>query len=300
MYEYQTYFITDGEPICGLLTIPPYLVVATWGGTVQLRNLDSPYDLIREITNKDSPFSCLTKLNNLLFISRQNRNIEIWDLNQDILIEQIQTKIINPTYMTATNNYLIIANGNTIEIFDQKTRKSLKFFEISLNFDHHTIEAIYTQGDTLLIKYHYEEKIHFHELKSFKEVYTFTAEPSIGFFFAAESFLFIGTDECVETGFDVCTLNVWDIHSLNSPKRLRKLGGLEDEFYFDMKKTDPINNQPSYLVTATINTVDIWEWGIWKHIDRIEDVGAAHHCQLIPGKLLVGDVEGVVRIWQKK
>jgi hypothetical protein len=159
---------------------------------------------------------------------------------------------------------------------------------------------MFIEGHILIFKYFFDHEINFFNLKTFQREVSFTNESSIGSFFTADDFLFIGTNECVETGFDKCFLNVWDIHSPNSPKRLRQLGGLDDEFYFDVKKTDPINNQPSYLVTATINTVDIWEWGIWKHIDRVEDVGAAHHCQLIPGKLLVGDAEGVVRIWQKK
>ena len=81
---------------------------------------------------------------------------------------------------------------------------------------------------------------------------------------------------------------------------IKQLKGYEDEFYFFLNIVYTSSLDPKKLIAATINSVDIWEWGTWKHLDRIEDIGVVHHCLYANDQIFVGDVEGYVNVWQKK
>lgn len=82
-------------------------------------------------------------------------------------------------------------------------------------------------------------------------------------------------------------------------KCVAQLGEFRDTFVFDMKISRDTNSDNLYLVAATINTVDIWEWQTWRHLTRINDLVDVNQCQLSNDKLLVGDIYGRVSIWQK-
>ena len=297
MYDLETHFHTDGEPICGLIAYPPSLVVATWGGSIQLRTLNSPFKIVKEITNKVTPFTCFTNLNNLLFINKGNTWIEIWDLVEIQKINRFQINMSKPCSLAVSTDFLVITNNLSFEVIDLKSRESIGLIDISGKKSKQKVERMFIDGNRLIWKFSNSEEIHIWSLTTFKEEYTFTSEPSISSFLIVDNFLFIATEDCVETGEYMCTLNIWDFRAR---KLIKRLEGYEDEFYFMIDTTNSSFDQPKTLIAATINSVDIWEWGTWKHLDRIEDIGVVHHCLLANNKIFVGDIEGYVNIWQKK
>ncbi|MHA2246626.1 MAG: WD40 repeat domain-containing protein [Candidatus Hodarchaeales archaeon] len=294
MFVYEDCFYTDGEPIDYLLKLDPYLIVGTSGDTTEIRELKSPTEFITNITDKKNPFKSLACDDKHLYVGRANNYIEMWNLDRLEVETTFQSKSDSLYPITVTPNYIFIGGKDRIEVLDKKSKKFLGFLGDSSQYPQHPFGKVYINRKKLAAKIS-PEIIGFWDLSTLQEVFIFTAEEYISTFLLAENFLLVGTEICMEIG-DPCSINVW---SLPNMECIARLGEFQNTFVFDLKISRDSYSNKLYLVGATINTVDIWEWKTWKHIARIKDLVNVNHCQLVNDKLLVGDIFGRVDIWQK-
>ncbi len=294
MFVYDDCFYTDGESIEYLLELEPYLIVGTSGGTTEIRELEVPTKFITTITDNQNPFLCLACDTKHLFIGRKDYSVEMWDLDRLERETTFQTKIDSPYTITVSSNHIIIVGRDKTEVLEKKSLESLGFLEDSSQYPRHPRGKVFIYGNKLATKISHE-MIGFWDLSSLQEIFVFTAEDYISTVLLAEDFLLVGTETCMEIG-EPCSVNVWNLANM---EYVAGLGEFQDTFVFDMKISRDSNTNKLYLVTATINTVDIWEWKTWKHIARIKDLADVNHCQLVNDKLLVGNIHGRVDIWKK-
>jgi WD40 repeat protein len=290
MFTYEDCFWTDGQPISHILIVDPFFVIGTLGGTIHLRRIDTLEYSEGEIVNKGDFFTTIAGFKNHLFIGKPNGWVEVWNLTKMELNSRFKPLVGAPHLIAISEEYCAVARERKIEILETNTNRSLGICSTPPGPTHHGVEKMFIQGNNLVWKYYHEEEIHFWNITTFEEEFVFNDESSISTFFVDEDFLLVGTDDCVEMGDDFCTLNIWDLSTM---KRITRLGKYQDEFFFDVKVSK------HFLVAATVASIDIWEWGTWNHIDRVSDLSGVHHCQLLNDKLLVGDIEGGIKVWKK-
>ncbi|UCE14009.1 MAG: hypothetical protein JSV04_02235 [Candidatus Heimdallarchaeota archaeon] len=79
---------------------------------------------------------------------------------------------------------------------------------------------------------------------------------------------------------------------------IAKLGENEHDFIFDLKVRPSLFGPHPYIVAATSESIDFWEWETWKHIQKIEELHTFNCCELINDRLFVGDIDGRVQMFK--
>lgn len=293
MYKLETYFFTDEAPICGLLIINSYLIVAGKGGIVQLRELKFPYDLIKEIATTQDPFISFASMRNPLFMNKDNEQIIGLKISELEISHSIPTSLSNTKIYATSPNYIAIANNQKIKVLLHETGESVCVIERSSNFNRFYIENMEIWNHKLFWKKNYEDRIHIYDLKTGKEERVFTSDCSIMNYIVRGEYLIVAINECLETGNEPCSLEIWDLISF---ERVIQLGVTDLDSYFIIRTVNDATGNPTILYATTMNEVDFWEWGTWRHLQRIEGLGNAHEILLVDDTLFVGDTEGWVQV----
>ncbi len=294
MCRLETNFFTDGTPVSALFNISSYLVVATRGGTIQIRDIDPPFKLIREITTVNNPFACFTLYNNLLYVNQAENVLDVWDLNELSTIKRISLQTKSPFVIESSEKFLVVIGKKTIEVIDREKEELIGIMNISKNRSFNSLEKMLIAGHKLYLKYNFSDKIRVFNLITFKEEKTFNPGKTISTFFVTTNILCLATGDCIETGDDGCKLTVWD-SSFSKPFKTIKVA---DESYFDLRVDNQQN--PTYIYASTFNSVDVWEWISWKQIHHVEGLGHINSSLLVDSTLFIGTDEGYVNIWEVK
>ena len=124
----------------------------------------------------------------------------------------------------------------------------------------------------------------------------FSEEEWISSFLLKDDLLLVASQECMEFEND-CTIHIWDLKNL---KLIMKLGGwLEKDYYFDLKIRTLQQNKKPLLIALAAETLDIWEWGSWKHITQIKELSWAQSCELAGKNIFIADITGKVQVWER-
>jgi hypothetical protein len=287
-------FFTDGTPVSALYNITQYLIVATRGGTLQIRDINPPFSLIREITTIKNPFTCFTVFNNLLYVNHTENILDVWDLRELIIIKRVPLLTKSPFVIESSKQYLVIVEEKTVEVIGREKEEFLGIMNISDSRSFNKLEKVLIAEHKLYLKYNFTDKIRVFNLITLKEEKTFNPGETISTFFVTTDILCLATEDCLETRDNDCKLIIWD-SALFKPIKIIKV---TDENYFDLKVDSPPN--PTLLYASTLNSVDVWEWNSWKQIHHYEGLRPINSSLLTSSMLFIGTTEGYVNIWRLK
>ncbi|MFX1249840.1 MAG: hypothetical protein ACFFBQ_20810 [Promethearchaeota archaeon] len=295
MFHYEDCFYIDNSSIDVLLNLDPYIVVGTAAGKIQLRNLMNPQKIIAELPDNQLPLACLASHNNFLFIARSTAWIEVWHLDPLRMVAEFRTQAGYPNTMAISSDFTVIGGEGRIEVLESKTKNSLGFLRSLEQKTDLQVEKIFINNHKLYANV-YGDLVRVWNLATLKEEFSLAQEPSISTFSLIEGFLLIATDHCVETGDDFCTLNIWNLSPLEC---IARLGKNEDDFIFDLKVRRSMYSSQPYIVAATSEKIDLWEWETWKHLQTIGDLNTFNCFELINDTLYIGDINGRVQIYKQ-
>ncbi len=297
MYSHISNIPTRPETINRLLTTRNYLIIINDLDQLQIRDVNTLEEIDFEINDKNLGILRFCNFSNNFYIGKPGGIIEVWNIRNKSLESEIKTSIEQQYMIKCNKDYLIVSGDFSIEILERKNGKLIKTIKNpSLNYSDRFGE-ISVSDSHLACKIEWG-KIIVWNLTSFKQEAVFTKEKSISCFLIKDAFLLIGTDKCRDDDTEDCTLNIWDFQQ---SKLVKKLGGwLQDDYYFDLKIRKPFADSPPQILALGADNLDIWEWGTWKHITRIEKIPWAQNCELYQNHLFISDVNGDIQIWKKK
>lgn len=295
MFSYNDCFYSSEEPISHLLTLGSRLIVGAYDGTSEIRELLNPTNLITKITDQQNPFSCLACDNHHLYIGRLDGIIEIWNIDKLRIETTFQSKITSPNAIYFTNDFIIVKGNQESGIIERQGKTFLGFLQDSHSRSNCRLVRISTYQNTIAGQL-LSDAIDFWKLPDLQTNFQFTKEEWISSILLTENFLLVGINACMELD-EICTFNVWDLSTL---KLITHLDISSNSFIYDIKLNRNPRTDRLLVVATAIDAIDIWEWGTWKHISRITDLVDVNSSLLINNKLLIGDINGRVGIWEKK
>ena len=293
MYQFQHVLINGDNPVSEFFATDKYLITLNHMCKFRFRDLNTLEFADKSLPDPYTIYS-LARFVDLLYIAYADGKIEMLNLQsfeKELLSE---TYIENPYSLSVSAKHLAISSKEGIDIFDRRT----------LTREHHLTD--YTSdlryyGRRIFLSDHWlvtedsMETLLVWDLSNLTKTLHFRPKPCFDFYSLFDEYLVVGKNNCMELDSDPCTIQVWDLNDIDNPITI---GGLEDAFYhvFKRRMMKPLNKE--VLVGLSASTIDMWEWGTWKHVIRLSNLPWVLSCEVMDDLLFTGDGFGAIRVYK--
>lgn len=296
MFTLQTIFETDSSGIVGIFGTKTNLILEYYDGRVEIRPIADLKSRGQFLPSSIPYLYGVSIHESALYRTPEEGGLEAWNIDNPLPPLKLKSLIHHPRTIATSSRYIVLKGEKGIEVLDQQSHQSLgMLYETSAEDKQRDFR--FSINNDLLLESPTHDHIKVWNLQTFELVAELAA--TIQYVSGCnwlKDHVGIATEACMEDG-DPCEVLLWDYQK----ETLQKLPLKIDEGYYrELRRSSSLKNKKNkdWVLATGLAWIDIWEWGTWEFLARVETLNEANATCLLNDTLYVGNMDGVLSIYR--